>query len=73
VQQRSFGRSRHFEGYNESGKGWIMGPLALRVASTSVEAIIAGLAIGGVLLVARKIQLALGFRDDREETRARTH
>jgi hypothetical protein len=46
-----------------------MVPLALRIASTSVEAIIAGLAIGGVLLAVRKIQLALGFRDDREDER----
>ena len=47
-----------------------MEPLVLRVSSTTVEAIIVGIALGAALVLIRKIQLALGVKDDREEKQA---
>jgi hypothetical protein len=46
-----------------------MDSLVLRIASAAVEAVVAGLAIAGVLLLVRKIQIAVGVKDEREEHR----
>jgi hypothetical protein len=43
-----------------------MEQLILRIASSAVEAIVTGGAIGGALGLVRKIQIALGVKDDKD-------
>jgi hypothetical protein len=46
-----------------------MQPLSARIYSTILEAIVAGFVYAGALLLVRRIQLALGVKDDKEEIR----
>jgi hypothetical protein len=47
--------------------------IALRIFSTTWEAIVAGFAISAALYVVRRIQLALGVKDDVKEKQALVH
>jgi hypothetical protein len=42
----------------------------IHVSSATLEAAVVGLAIAGAILVIRRIQLALGVKDDKEEKHA---
>jgi len=43
-----------------------MEPLVLRIASTAIEAVIVGVALAGVLMLVRRIQIAFGVKDHTE-------
>jgi hypothetical protein len=47
--------------------------ITLRIISTTWEAIIAGIAISLALYSVRRIQLALGVKDDEKERQAQVH
>jgi hypothetical protein len=46
-----------------------MESLLLRIASGTLEAVFAGIAIGGVLALVRKIQIAFGVKENSEDRR----
>lgn len=46
-----------------------MEPLSIRVPSAIVESIVAGVAIGALLILVRRIQLALGVKENKSEGR----
>jgi hypothetical protein len=43
-----------------------MGSFASRLVSTAFEAIVAGIAIDGILVLVRRVQLAFGVREGKE-------
>ena len=42
-----------------------MEPLGTRIASTIVEATVGGILMAGVIVLVRRIQIALGVKDDK--------
>jgi hypothetical protein len=45
-----------------------MDALVSQIASTVFEALVAGIVVGGVLLLVRRIQIAAGVKDEREQS-----